>query len=116
MPTAGVIHVTRGEITSGTAMAEHGDCVVFPTDTSSSASEDITVTALEDSELLLLMGEHIDEATYSNGPFIASNPISLAKISRKFNNLKNPFWSQTLTNDEFKRHVGDLQLQARLQE
>jgi len=113
--TVGVIHVTRGKLaTSASAVTDHGDCIVFPT--GSMQKDEITVTALEDSELLLLMGEHVDEPAYSNGPFIASNPISLARINSQFNKLVNPFWAHTLSNEEFTRHVEDLQLQARLKE
>ena len=115
IPAAGVIHVTRGKLAYGVdTVTNHGDCIVFPSD--KGQREDITVTALEDSEMLLLLGENIDEPVYSNGPFIASNPNILARISDKFNRLLNPFWPHTLSNEEYKLHVDDLQLQARLKE
>jgi redox-sensitive bicupin YhaK (pirin superfamily) len=73
--------VLKGAIDSGGCVAIDAKMLMFSPD-----GQDIQITALEDSVILLLSGEPIDEPIVGYGPFVMNTEPEIAQAIEDFNN------------------------------
>jgi redox-sensitive bicupin YhaK (pirin superfamily) len=60
--------VAKGRVTAGSATAKEGELILFAND-----GDRLTLSATEDSHVLILSGEPIDEPLVQYGPFVMNS-------------------------------------------
>ena len=75
--------MVNGEVTVNGQQAKQHDLVLFK-----NTGEEITIDATEDSVLLLLSGEPINEPIAQYGPFVMNNSPRIEEAFEEFNSGK----------------------------